>query len=460
MNQTPSDELSGMGRIEQIISKIDRENSIFAKKAVLDSLLLPSKILGRETQMEALVRFLLGHRYGHVVPFISVYGRSGSGKTTIVQHVCNELKEVEHVFVNLRRAHTIFGATNLILADLGLDTIKGSRGMLPFEKMSNVIQTRLEQSGKKLFVMVLDEFDVVFNDKRGRPSDFIYKLIELEKDLSKKGLHLCIIGISNNVVSEYDIDDRVKSRIGTSEIFFEPYFYGHVFSLLADRARDAFVNKIDDAVLRYCAKLASEEHGDARRAIDLLRVAAEIASAENQMMVSSHIDLAAKELQKDRIENVLSHSSYHFRRVLASLARVTFLSGQDWHFTSVVVQQYRKVWYDGTKLLTYRRVSEIIHEIESMGLLTSQESSRGRQGYGKQYKLVMSSHVIGQKINAAWWRDVIKAKKDHEERIDYIKKSNATSDEMRNRIEQKQAMERQQKHWNSYVMQEEDGTNE
>lgn len=446
------------GSIAEIVSKIERENLIFAKKGALDSLLLPQKILGREKQMESLVRFLLGYRHGHVVPFISVYGRSGSGKTTIVQHVCNNLQEVEYVLVNLRRAHTIFGATNLVLADLGLDPIKGSRGMLPFEKISKAIQTLLEKNKKKLFVMALDEFDVIFSDKRGRPSDFIYKLVELEKDLAKKDLHLCVVGISNNVISEYDIDDRVKSRIGTSEIFFEPYFYSHILSLLEERAQEAFSKGIDVSVLRQCAKLASEEHGDARRAIDLLRVAAEIASAEGKNIAPSHVDMAARELQKDRIENVLENSSYHFRRVLASIARVTFLSDMDWHYTSVIVQQYRKIWPDGTKLLTYRRVSEIIHEIESMGLLTSQESSRGRHGYGKQYKLALSSHVVGKKINSSWWNSVMKAKRDYEERINWIKRNNATSDKMRNRIEQNQALQRQKDHWNRYVIQEEDDT--
>ena len=65
--------------IADIVSKVERENLIFANKRALDALSLPTKILGREEQIEKIVRFLLGYRYGHVVPFISVYGRSGSG---------------------------------------------------------------------------------------------------------------------------------------------------------------------------------------------------------------------------------------------------------------------------------------------------------------------------------------------------------------------------------------------
>lgn len=445
-----------MADISEIISQIEKENSIFANKAALDSLLLPTKILGRESQKVELVRYLVGYRYGRVVPFVSVYGRSGSGKTTIVQHVCQELKEAEYLLVNLRRAHTVFGATNLIIGDLGLETLKGSKGTIPFEKIGNAIEDRLTKNGKKLFVLVLDEFDVIFSDRRGRPSDFVYALIELEKDLAKKGLYLCIIGISNNVLSEYAIDDRVKSRIGTSEIFFAPYYDKDVLDILSNRARYAFTDKIDDAVLQYCSTLASQEHGDARRAIDLLRVAAEIASAKNQTVTTSHVDIASKELQKDRIENILESSSYHFRRVLASIARITYLSGQDWHYTSVIVKQYDKVWRDHAKPLTYRRVSEIIREIEGAGLLISQESSKGRHGYGKQYKLVISPNVVGKKIDASWWIGLMRAKEQHDNLMNEIEKGGARSEDQKNRIAQKQATERKQQHWKQYVWQEDD----
>lgn len=445
-----------MTDISTIISQIEKENSIFANKAALDSLLLPTKILGRESQMVELVRYLIGYRYGRVVPFVSVYGRSGSGKTTIVQHVCQELSEAECLLVNLRRAHTVFGATNLIIGDLGLETLKGSKGIIPFEKVGNAIEDRLTKNGKKLFVLVLDEFDVIFSDKRGRPSDFVYALIELEKDLAKKGLYLCIIGISNNVLSEYAIDDRVKSRIGTSEVFFAPYHGTDVLDILSTRAKDAFTDKIDDAVLQYCSTLASQEHGDARRAIDLLRVAAEIASTKNQTVGTSHVDMASKELQKDRIENILENSSYHFRRVLASIARITYLSGQDWHYTSVIVKQYDKVWRDRAKLLTYRRVSEIIREIEGTGLLISQESSKGRQGYGKQHKLVISPHVVGKKIDASWWIGLMQAKEQHADLMKEVEKGEARSEVQKNRVAQKQATERKQEHWKQYVWQEDD----
>ena len=443
--------------IADIVSKVERENLIFANKRALDALSLPTKILGREEQIEKIVRFLLGYRYGHVVPFISVYGRSGSGKTTVVKHVCKEFSEAEHEFVNLRRARTVFGATNLVLASLGLEPMKGSGTKMPFEKMQDAISIRLEKNKKKLFVLVLDEFDVIFDDPRGRPSDFIYQLLELEKDLSQKGFYFCTIGIANNVLSGYDLDDRVKSRIGTSEIFFAPYHHGNVKTILEERAQKAFICKIDDVILEQCAKLASQDHGDARRAIDLLRVAAEAASAAHKPLSVAYVDQASRELHKDRIENVLADSSYNFKRVLAAIARITFLSKEEWHYTSVIVQQYRKVWFDKAQPLSYRRVSEILREMEDMGLVMSQISSRGRQGYGKQYKLEMPLHVVGRKLNANWWYGLLEAEKIHNRMMKYMKKTGDLTEKQKNRMERNEAVDEKEKHWDNYVWNDDDG---
>lgn len=440
-------------KISEIISKVEKENAIFAKKSALDSLSLPSKILGREKQIEQLARFLLGYKYGQVVPFISVYGRSGSGKTTIVQHVCSGLPDVDYILVNLRRASTVFGSLNMILSEIGLDTVKGSQGTAAsFDKLAKAIKSRLEKNSKKLFVLILDEFDMIFEDRRGRPSDFVYKLIELEKDLTREDVYLCIIGISNNVLSEYDIEDRVKSRIGTSEVFFEPYFHGHIIEILRERAKEAFATPVDDAVLQHCAKLTSEDHGDARRAVDLLRVAAERASAEGIMTLTvPHIDAASKEMQNNRTGSVMKQSPYHSRRVLAAIARITFLSGEEWHYTSIIVQQYRRVWPDGSNLLKYRRVSEIIREIENTGFLESRVGSTGRPGYGKQHRLKISPHEVGRKMDSAWWGNVVKAKKMHAERLEFMKRELATSEKEKNTIEKMQAIERTGAVWNDYV---------
>lgn len=338
---------------------------------------------------------MLGYKQGYVVPFVSVYGRSGAGKSVIVKFVCENLEEISYVFVNLRQAKTVFGAANLILAELGQPNLKSAQGInLAVEKIGDAIKSVLKKD-RNLFVLVLDEYDVIFYDKRGRPSDFLYKLIVLEEKLRQNGLLLCIIGISNNVLSDYDLDDRVRSRIGSSEVFFEPYSKSDVLGILEEKASKAFSEKIDDKVLEHCANLSSSEHGDARRAIDLLRVAAELANTKGEKIAISHVEAASEELQKDRVSKVLSTGSFHLIQVFIALARLTYLTDEPWQSTSLIYKQYRRITEKEKKPLSYRRISELLNELENTGLTVSQTSSKGRHGYGTQYKLTIPPDIAG-----------------------------------------------------------------
>jgi archaeal cell division control protein 6 len=405
--------------LRRIFGEVEKENLLFAKKTFLDNLTLPSKIIGREMKAKELIRFLLGYKQGLVVPFVSVYGRSGSGKSTVVKFVCENLDEdVSYAFVNLRKARTVFGCANLILAELGQPSLKSAQGInIAIEEISNTIEQGLskKKNNTRLFILVLDEFDVLLYDKRGKPSDFIYKLLVMEEKLREKGYLMCIIAISNNVMSDYEIDDRVRSRIGTSEVFFEPYRLQTVLALLKDRAEKAFSEPVDSEILQYCAALSSEEHGDARRAIDLLRIAAEIAGKRGEKISKKHIDEAVWQLQKDRISTTLSSASSHLKLTAAALARISYLTEEVWHSTSTLYDQYRHIMSKDSKQLTYRRFSELLTELENMGLVVSHTSSKGRRGYGTQYKLVVSPEIVGKICGSPeWWDNVVQRKREHD----------------------------------------------
>jgi archaeal cell division control protein 6 len=116
--------------LKRIFTEVEQENLLFANKTFLDNLTLPSQIIGRERKAKELIRFLLGYKQGLVVPFVSVHGRSGSGKSTVVKFVCENLDEdISYAFVNLRKARTVFGCANLILAELGQPSLKSAQGI-------------------------------------------------------------------------------------------------------------------------------------------------------------------------------------------------------------------------------------------------------------------------------------------------------------------------------------------
>jgi len=401
-------------KIAQIRKRIQKQNSIFKEKRYLDSLYLPSKIMGREKQAEQLIQHFNSINEGLLVPVISVYGRSGAGKSTIVKFVCENLSDIlSSSFVNLRKAKTVFGCANLILSELGLPNLKSADGM---NKVIDSVEKRIEEileiEKKRFFVLVLDEYDVIFSDVRGQPSDFVYKLLNLEENLREKGIWLCVITISNNSISDYDLDDRVKSRMGNSEIFFNPYKEKDVFDILFDRAKKAFVKKIDDEVLRYCAKLSSTDHGDARRALDLLRVAAESCDGT---ITKFDIDNAQEQVQGNKLYDVLKNASPNFKRIFLSITRISYLTEKKWHSTAIIYNQYQRFFMEkDRKCLSYRRVFDILAELEQAGLLVSKNESEGRYGYSKQYMLTIPAESVSAFSEKGWekWKKIKKARFD------------------------------------------------
>ncbi len=406
-------------RISDIRKKIEQKNSVFAEKKYLDLMIIPSKIIGRETESEKLLRCIMSLKDGFVVPFVSVYGRSGSGKSTVVKFVCENMTDlISFRFVNLRNAKTVFGCANMILGNLGEESLSNAQGL---NKAVDCIQSRIElildKEEKKYFVLVLDEYDVIFSDTRSNPSDFVYKLLQIEENLREKSVWVCIIAISNNALQEYDLDDRVKSRMGSTDVSFSPYSQSDVFGILKDRCKKAFKITVPKDVLEHCSSVSSSDHGDARRALDLLRTAGEI--CDGMKITKSDIDSAQNLLQKDRAQEIVSLAPYHMKCVVGTIISLAILGEDSWSATSSIFKKYSNIVSQKQAPLKYRRVSDLLVELENSGILVSRAYSRGRGGYGKEYKLKVSPDLVGPVIGKDWFDSLVqrKARTDASERL-------------------------------------------
>ena len=396
--------------LDRIISKVQKEKKVFVKKSALDTSNQPEKIVSRVNEVEKIVRYISDYEQQQTVPLVSIYGRSGTGKSTLVRYVCNYFPEIKLCFVNLRKAKTVFGTINLILNELDQPSLASAQGMnLGMEKIRESILTITTLEKKKLFVLALDEFDVIFYDKRGNPSDFVYKLVEMQAELKSKGCLAMIFTVSNNVLSDYDLDDRIRSRIGNSEIFFKPYTKEETLKILQQRSEEAFGKKIDEKVLEECAKISFLEHGDARRAVDLLRVSAEIAAKEKKDLLVKHVKDASKQIQKDRVEEVISSLSHHSKLICLVLASKTFGLDKMQHSTMSIFEKYKE--YVQSEPVSYRRFSELLKDLENTGLIISDTRSNGQKGYRSEFQLVVDPRIVGEIIDKEWWKKhVIKIK--------------------------------------------------
>jgi archaeal cell division control protein 6 len=131
--------------------------------------------------------------------------------------------------------------------------------------------------------------------------------------------------------------------------------------------------------------LGSSDHGDARRGLDLLRLAGEL--CDGKTITKLDVDNAQEQLQKDRVVVIVSSASRHQRVLIGAICLETLYSDTGWIFTSKVYEKYSRIIPSELKALSYRRIVDLLVELENTGLVVSRTLSRGRHGYGTEYRL-------------------------------------------------------------------------
>lgn len=253
----------------------------------------------------------------------------------------------------------------------------------------------------------MDEIDALVK-KHG--DDILYRLTRINYDLSTS--KVSVIGITNDVKMVENLDPRVKSSLGEEEIIFPPYNAEQLEDILKQRSKIALnEGVISEEVIKLCAALAARDHGDARRALDLLRVSGEIAEREGRDLITADdVNRARIELERDRVYEVISTLPFHSKLVLISI--VLGLNSNSTLTTGEVYDIYIKLAGKlGVESITQRRVSDIINELDMVGIITARVVNRGRYGKTKEISLAVSKDIViksikesDERIGSLWSR--------------------------------------------------------
>jgi cell division control protein 6 len=248
-------------------------------------------------------------------------------------------------------------------------------------------------SEKNLVVLILDEIDQTV---KKISSDFLYNLVRLNSELSKS--QICIVGISNNLTFLDEIDPRVRSSLSEEEILFHPYNALQIQDILNQRASLAFKEGVlQEGVISKCAAFAAKEHGDARRALDLLRIAGELAERDGSKKIFlKYIDEANEKIEKDKILDIILSEPKQFQVVLRSI--IHLLENQKNNipiFTGEVYSFYQELCIKNRlEVLTQRRVGDIVQELDMLGIINVRVISKGRGGRMREIKMAVSKEII------------------------------------------------------------------
>ncbi|GAA0294119.1 Cdc6/Cdc18 family protein [Halarchaeum salinum] len=431
------DEDDGDGLFDDLLSG----EPIFENKEVLRPSYTPHELPHRNEQINNMATILVAALRGETPSNILIYGKTGTGKTASAKYVSQELEttsrkydvpcEVEYIncevtdtqyrvlaqlantFIEQNReyAHGRVRELEGLLSDAEDDA--SALGGTEFDDVSAVerriddLERDLEDMEEvpmtgwptdrvysvffeavdyveRVAVIMLDEIDKLV-EKSG--DDTLYNLSRMNSELDNS--RVSIIGISNDLKFTDFLDPRVKSSLGEEEIVFPPYDANQLRDILQHRSTDAFkADALSEDVIPLCAAFAAQEHGDARRALDLLRTAGELAERDQADVVTEeHVRRAQDKIELDRVVEVVRTLPTQSKLVLFAIMMLEKHGVHNIN-TGEVYNIYKTLCDEiDADVLTQRRVTDLISELDMLGIVNAVVVSKGRYGRTKEINL-------------------------------------------------------------------------
>ena len=381
--------------LDDVFDKFVSSAKIFRDREVLRHDYLPERLPHREDQIrqvgETVAPALRGARSSNIF----IYGKTGTGKTAVTKYVLSHLEAkakevgapVKFCYVNCRMVGSEYRVFASLCQSVGIS--------VPFTGLSVGELFERFRAGleavKVIFIVALDEVDALI---KAKGDGLLYELTRVNETLC--GSKVSLIGISNDLRLKEFLDPRVLSSLSEEEMVFRPYDAGELRNILSERTESAFqVGALSEAALGLCSALAAAEHGDARRALDLLRVAGEVAERSSaSAVVEEHVREAEKHIEHNRVTEALKNLTLHSKFVVLS---VYHLNRVDVYraVTGEIYEVYAELCAEmGVTPLTQRRLSSLVSELDAMGLVNAKIISMGRYGRTKKIRLEIARSSI------------------------------------------------------------------
>ena len=382
--------------IDDLLDAAEAGKSIIKNRDILHFTYIPEIILHRKSEQEQVTQSLLPILKKSRPSNLLVYGKPGTGKTLVVKKVLSKIQErveksnfpIRLVYSNSKEETTLYGLLVSLGRQLDLKEKELPTTGLAISEVFKRLLNKIDE-GKLNAIFVIDEIDYLAQLVAKTGKDILYQLTRANERLNQGSLTL--VGISNDLTFKEKLDPRVISSLGEEEVVFTNYNVEQIKKILEERINESFVeNSVEESALNLIAALAGGEHGDARRAIDLLRVAGELAERQQSDKVTiEHVREASQKVEENKEEKSLKSFPLHEKLILIAIMKANGSS------TGEIYSSYKNLCkIVGKDELTQRRITQMLSEIELSGLISGRLIHQGIHGRTKKYKLTISSEMI------------------------------------------------------------------
>ena len=361
------------------------DNRLFINKNVVKpnyTLASIDDILHRDEEIRKYYEYLKDI-FIHVSPSnLFIYGKPGLGKTVLTKLIFEEVKrEAENrgielciIHINCDEIRTEHAILQKLVQEMPSNEPKRVLGNSRDKHTDYLKYLINDYSG--ILIFVFDELD-----KAATP-EMINKIIRTQS--TKSGQFPTIIGITNDLELKDRFPPQLMSVLCENDLIINPYDALQLFDIIRARADIAFKKDvIADSEVSLCAAYAAQDHGDARRAIDLLRVSGEVAESKNHSHIEEEdVRYAHSKIEIDKVIEVVK--TLPSQSKLALLACIYVDNSSKENDTNNIYAVYRSLC-NALRMdsLTQRRVTDLLSELDQLGVIEGSNFFKGRQGRKK-----------------------------------------------------------------------------